>query len=179
MRRTGLVLVLLVGGGVAQAQSTPADTSVAQTKGDEEFAKQAAAGGMAEVKLSRLAMQRAHSVAVKQFARRMVEDHTKANTELKQIAEKQNLELPQKIDAKHQAVYDKLSQLSGPEFDREYMKAMTQDHDATVAKFKDESQYGQDPELKSFAMKTLPVIEKHDNMAHVDESKVKEEAQPR
>jgi putative membrane protein len=179
----GIAFALLIG-GVAAAQSSPtddqnmaqpdkSDKSVAGIKGDEVFAKQAAAGGMAEVQLSELAMQRAHSTDVKQFARKMVEDHSKANTELKQIAEKQKLPLPEQLDGKHQDVYDKLSRLSGPEFDREYMKAMTQDHDATVAKFKNESLYGQDPELKSFAMRTLPLIERHDSMAHTDTSKVK------
>jgi putative membrane protein len=182
MRRLALAL-LLTGGGVALAQTSvnaqnpavqdeqraanPHDV-VAPTKGDEVFAHQAAAGGMAEVQLSQLAMDRASSTEVKTFARKMVEDHSKANTELKQIAEKQKMALPDKIDAKHQKLYDKLTKLSGAEFDQEYMKAMMSDHDETVAKFKNESLYGQDPALKSFAMKTLPVIEKHDTMAHDD-----------
>jgi putative membrane protein len=181
MRRTGLGLVLLVGGGVAVAQSTPAsnraidNTTVAPTMGDEQFARQAAAGGMAELQLSQLAMQRAQSLEVKQFARKMVEDHTKANMELKQIADKQNLPLPRKLDAKQQATYDKLAQLSGADFDREYMKAMTADHGAIVTKFTNESRYGQDAELKSFAMKTLPMLEKHEKMAHTDAAKLKNE----
>lgn len=187
MRRLVLAL-FLTGGGVALAQSSvntanpvvqdqqrannPHDV-VAPTKGDEVFAKQAAMGGMAEVKLSQLAMDRASSTEVKTFARRMVEDHSKANTELKQIAEKQKLVLPEKLDGKHQKAYDKLSKMSGADFDHEYMKTMMSDHDETVAKFKDESLYGQDPALKSFAMKTLPVIEKHDSMAHDDAGMMK------
>jgi putative membrane protein len=144
-----------LGGGVALADV-----------GDKSFVDQAASAGMAEVKLGKLAMDKGQSMEVKQFARKMVEDHSKANMELKQIAEKQNLPLPAKIDAKHQIVYDKLVKLDGADFDREYMRAMAADHDDAVKLFKEQSESGKDPELKSFAMKTLPVIEKHDDMAH-------------
>src|SRR5207248_1514474 len=115
------------------------------------------------------------STEVKQFARKMVEDHSKANMELKQLAEKKNLALPTKIDATHQVVYDKLVKLEGAAFDKEYMHAMAADHDDAVKLFKEQSRSGTDPELKSFAMKTLPIIEKHDDMAHMDSDLVRKE----
>ncbi|HWE27594.1 MAG TPA: DUF4142 domain-containing protein [Polyangia bacterium] len=162
MRRAGFVLVLgLLGGGVALADSA-----------DKSFVEKAATGGMAEVKLSKLAMDKGHSTDVKQFARKMVEDHSKANMELKQIAEKENLTVPTAMDDKHQRIYDKLVKLEGADFDKEYMRAMATDHDDTVKLFKNQSQNGSDPQLKSFAMKTLPIIEKHDDMAHMDENRV-------
>ena len=136
----------LLGGGVALADA-----------GDKGFVDKAATGGMAEVKLSKLAMDKGQSTEVKQFARKMVEDHTKANMELKQIAEKKSIAVPTTLDAKHQKVYDKLAKLDGADFDKEYMRAMAMDHDDTVKLFKEQSQNGQDPELKSFAMKTLPI----------------------
>ena len=176
MRRLGMVLVFtLASGGIALAghdrpvsNEAQQDTSVTDVKGDEVFATRAAAGGLAEVSLSQLAMDKATSLDVKQFARRMVEDHSKANTELKQIMDKQNLTVPTALDDKHQRVYHKLSKLEGSDFDRQYMKVMLSDHDETVAAFKNESLYGQDPALKSFAMKTLPTLEHHDAMAHDD-----------
>jgi putative membrane protein len=162
MRRLGWLLALgLLGGGVALADA-----------GDKGFVDKAATGGMAEVKLSKLAMDKGQSTEVKQFARKMVEDHTKANMELKQIAEKQNIAVPTALDAKHQKVYDKLVKLEGANFDKEYMRAMAMDHDDAVKLYKDQSQNGQDPELKSFAMKTLPTIEKHDDMARMDRNQV-------
>jgi putative membrane protein len=162
MRRLGWLLALgLLGGGVALADA-----------GDKGFVDKAATGGMAEVKLSKLAMDKGQSMEVKQFARKMVEDHTKANMELKQIAEKKSIAVPTALDDKHQKVYDKLVKLNGTDFDKEYMRAMATDHDDTVKLFKDQSQNGQDPELKSFAMKTLPIIEKHDDMAHMDRNQV-------
>jgi putative membrane protein len=160
MHRLRYVLALgLVGGSVALADG-----------GDRSFVDKAATGGMAEVTLSKLAMDKGQSTEVKQFARKMVEDHSKANMELKQIAEKKNLGVPAKLDDKHQMVYDKLAKLAGPDFDREYMRVMAADHDDAVKLFKEQSENGQDPELKSFAMKTLPVIEKHDDMAHMDKN---------
>lgn len=162
MRRLGWLFALgLLGGGVALADV-----------GDKGFVDKAASGGMAEVKLSKLAMDKAQSMEVKQFARKMVEDHTKANVELKQIAEKKSLVVPTAMDDKHQKIYDKLVKLEGASFDKEYMRAMAGDHDDAVKLFKDQSERGQDPELKSFAMKTLPTIEKHDDMAHMDQSQM-------
>jgi putative membrane protein len=165
MRRLGWLFALgLLGGGVALADV-----------GDRGFVDKAAAGGTAEVKLSKLAMDKGMSTEVKQFARKMVEDHTKANMELKQIAEKKSLVVPTAMDEKHEKIYDKLVKLEGADFDKEYMRAMANDHDDTVKLFKEQSQNGQDPELKSFAMKTLPIIEKHDDMAHMDRNQVKKE----
>lgn len=158
MRRLGWVFAFaLAGGGVAFADDA-----------DRTFAEKAAAGGTAEVKLSKLAMDKAQAVEVKQFARKMVVDHSKANSELKQIADKKNLTLPAALDDKHQKIYDELTRLEGADFDKEYMRAMTEDHDETVKLFKTEMKDGRDAQLKSFAMKTLPVIEKHDDMAHMD-----------
>lgn len=172
MRRLGLVLALtLVGGGIAAADNTQHQTQdqtmktrTGVTDKDQEFATKAAQGGLAEVKLSKLAMDRAQSMEVKHFARKMVEDHSKANTELKQIAEKQNLTLPTSLDDKHQDTYQKLSQLRGADFDKEYMKAMADDHDDTVKLLRNEIDNGQNPQLKSFASKTLPVVQRHDEM---------------
>jgi putative membrane protein len=117
-------------------------------------------------------MDKGQSTDVKQFARKMVEDHTKANMELKQIAEKKNMVVPAKLDVEHQKIYDRLVKLDGTEFDHEYMRAMAMDHDDATKLFKDQSQNGTDPELKSFAMKTLPIIEKHDDMAHMDQKQM-------
>jgi putative membrane protein len=164
MRRNGLIIAFVLGGfcggAIALADSDKRDT---------EFAHKAAAGGMAEVKLSKLAAEKSASPEVKTFARKMVSDHTKANMELKQLASQKSLALPTTIDAEHQRAYDKLVSLNGDDFDKQYMKAMTDDHDDTVKLFKDETQNGKDEDLKQFAIRTLPIIEKHDNMAHKDD----------
>jgi putative membrane protein len=128
---------------------------------DTKFVKESALGGMAEVEMGKLATQKASSDAVKQFGQRMVDDHSKANQQLKQAAAKSNIEVPASLDSKHQSHIDKLAKLSGPEFDKAYLKDQVKDHEHDVGKFKDEAQYGSDPNVKQFAMATLPTLQEH------------------
>jgi hypothetical protein len=58
---------------------------------------------------------------VKRFAQRMVEDHGKANEELKQLAAKKGVNLPSEPSAKQKAKKERLSRLSGREFDSVYV----------------------------------------------------------
>lgn len=140
---------------------------------DQAFVMKAAHGGMAEVKLGELATQKASNADVKAFGQRMVDDHSKANDELKQLASRKGITLPTDIDASHQAKYDRLSKLSGAEFDRAYMKDMVADHKEDVSEFRRESEHGSDPDVKAWAGKTLPTLEQHLQMAESTNAKVK------
>ena len=121
----------------------------------------ASQGGMTEVELGKVAGEKASSSQVKDFGARMVKDHTQANDELKGIAEKKGVTLSSSLDARHQAMVDRMSKLSGPAFDQAYIKGMVRDHEKTVALFKSEAESGQDPDVKAFASKTLPTLEDH------------------
>jgi putative membrane protein len=128
---------------------------------DQKFVKKAAQGGMAEVELGKLATQKASSDDVKKFGQRMVDDHTKANDQLKQIAGNKGISLPTDLDAKDQALKDRLSKLDGEQFDRAYMKNMVRDHTKDVSEFRKESTSAKDNDLKNFASQTLPTLEDH------------------
>jgi putative membrane protein len=155
-------------------QTGSANRSAGMTKAaDQTFAMKAAQGGMAEVKLGKLATEKASDPDVKQFGQKMVDDHTKAGDELKQIASGKSISLPTDLNAKDQALYDRLSKLSGSEFDKEYMSHMVSDHKTDVSEFKKESDRGSDSDLKSFASKTLPTLESHLQMAESTYAKVK------
>jgi len=167
-----LLLTLSIGSAfalpaaVAQTSLTPASAvlskaSAGVTVADSTFVKKAASGGIAEVELGQLALQKASSPDVKQFAQRMVNDHTKANGQLKQVAADEHIRLPQSMSAKDKATKDTLANLSGDDFDRAYMKDMVQDHRHDVAEFERESKSAQDPAVKSFAMQTLPTLRDH------------------
>jgi len=140
-------------------------TMAAMSAEDKTFAHKAAAGGQAEVAFGQLAKQNASAPAVKQFGEQMVTDHTQANQELMQIARSQSLDLPKGLDAKHQAKEQKLSTTKGTAFDKAYMQDMLLDHKEDIADFRKEAEHGQDPQLKAFAAKYLPVLEKHLQMA--------------
>jgi putative membrane protein len=158
------------------ARSQPANDqggSANRMGADSAFVTKAAIGGMAEVKLGQLATQKASNADVKSFAQQMVDDHGKANDELKQLASKKGVTLPTDIDAKHQATYDRLSKLSGAEFDRAYMQEMVSDHRTDVNEFRRESKSGADPDVKGWAAKTLPTLEHHLQMAESTNAKVK------
>lgn len=135
------------------------------TMSDADFAKDAAQGGMAEVKLGQLAQEKGSSDAVKNFGKQMVEDHSAANDKLKGVASQQNINLPNDISKKDQRTYDKLSQLSGAEFDRAYARDMVRGHQSDIAQFQQEANGGQNAAVKNFASQILPTLQEHRKLA--------------
>ncbi len=154
------------------ASPSPA-RSAALTSSDRGFLTEAAAGGMAEVELGRLAAQKAQNADAKRFGERMVTDHSKANSELKELASSKNVTLSGAPSAEEKSDMDKLSKLSGAAFDREYMRMMVEDHDKDVKAFQDEANRASDPDVRSFANKTLPTLQEHQKMAHEIAGKLK------
>jgi putative membrane protein len=139
---------------------------------DKKFVREAAQGGMAEVELGKLAVQNASSDDVKKFGQRMIDDHTKANDKLKEVASKEGITLPTSLDAKDQATKTRLSKLSRDQFDKAYMKDMVRDHKKDVAAFQNESSTGRDSDVKNFASETLPTLQDHLKEAETIEPKV-------
>jgi putative membrane protein len=144
------------------AASTRATTAKSRSAmGDAHFAKEAAQGGMAEVKLGQLAQEKGSNDSVKSFGKRMVDDHSKAGDKLKEVASRESMTLPTDISAKDQATYDRLSKLDGAAFDRAYARDMVKDHETDVAAFQKEANAGKDDSLKSFASETLLTLQDH------------------
>jgi len=132
---------------------------------DRNFLMEAAMGGMMEVELGRVAAQQGMSDAVKQFGQRMVDDHSKANSELMSLASSKGITLPTTLDEKHREHVTKLSGMSGADFDRAYVKMMVSDHRKDVSEFEKQSTRGTDADLKAFASSTLPTLQEHLQMA--------------
>jgi putative membrane protein len=128
---------------------------------DATFVKKAGIGGLHEVELSKVAAARAKNDDVKKFGERMVKDHSKANDELKAAATAAGLEVPTKLDDKHQKHLDMFKDYKGDNFDAEYVKHMIKDHEEDVALFTRASKELKNSELKAFATKTLPVVKEH------------------
>lgn len=133
---------------------------------DRQFMIQAAQGGMAEVQLGQLALKRAASNSVRQYAQQMINDHTRANKELMQLAAQKRVTLPKTVNQQQQAVMKKLSQLSGRNFDQAYMnEAGIRAHTEQAALYQRQAKQGQEPDVRAFAAKTLPIVQEHLQMA--------------
>lgn len=159
------------------ATTTPTGTTstAASTlsEDDKEFATKAAQGNMSEVSLGSMAAQKGTSPDVKAFGNRMVNDHGKALDELKQLAANKGITLPADVDTGQKATADKLSKYSGKQFDKAYADTMADDHEKDVKEFDKASKNAQDPDLKAWAAKTLPVIQDHFKMAQAMKDKLK------
>src|ERR1041385_3489260 len=125
------------------------------SKRDKYFAKCAAQGGLGEVKFGELTKTHANAQDVKTGGERMIEDHSKANAELKNIASAKHLNLPDVLSTKQEKKYRKIGLMSGDEFDKKFTRCMIKDHKYDVCLFKKESKKGKDSELKAFAAKEL------------------------
>jgi putative membrane protein len=150
---------------LAHQEHTPTQTQTAHRANapyaDENFVRKAAEGSMAEVKLGQLAEEKGQSDEVKRFGKRMVEDHTKATEELKELGSQEGINLPTDVNRKDAQTYRRLSKLSGPQFDKAYAQEMVQDHQSDIAEFKNATTSAQKPSLKQFAQKELPTLESH------------------
>ncbi len=132
---------------------------------DAPFIGTAAMDGLAEVEHGHLATRNASSADVKRFAQRMVDDHSKVGDELKALATRKSVTLATKLDREHRAMRDKLAPLKGAAFDKAYMAQMVTAHLAAVALFQEEAKAGQDPDVKAWAVKTLPTLQEHVKLA--------------
>ncbi|MGI8961633.1 MAG: DUF4142 domain-containing protein [Bryobacteraceae bacterium] len=179
LRRNFWLVVAIVAAGTAllpiamYAQDTSAQkmdqgSSKMLKSSDTAFAMKAAQGGVAEVQMGKLAAEKASSPDVKAFGQQMVDDHTKANDDLKSVAGKKAMTLPGDMNAHQQATHSKLEKLSGAAFDRAYVKDMVKDHEEDVKEFQKEANSGKDEDIKGFASRTLPVLQGHlDNIKSI------------
>ena len=155
--------------------ATAKATAESVSSSDRKFMEKAAKGGLAEVELGKLAADKAASAEVKQFGKRMVDDHSKANDKLKALATAKGVNLSTGLDRSTRREMDKLAKLSGADFDREYMKHMVSDHKTTVSDFKSEAKKAKDADVKDFAATTLPTLEEHLKLAQSAEQSAKAE----
>lgn len=155
-RQAAGVLFILLGLAVI-AKARAAD--------DKDFMQKAAKGNIAEVELARLAQEKTSDPEVKELAQHILDDHQKTNQELKQLADKKGVNLPDDAGALDEVTKAKLSRKSGADFDKEYVKAMVKDHEKDLKKFQKQANQGKDAEVKQFASQTVPMLQHHLEMA--------------
>ncbi len=131
---------------------------------DKMFLKNAAQGNMAEVKLAQLALTKTSSEDVKDFAQKMVDDHTKLQENMKPFVEQAGVTPPTDVSAKDKMLDKKLSALSGDTFDKQYITAMVKDHHKDLGDFKTEVSSTKNASLKDAVSQGEQVIQEHTNM---------------
>ena len=149
------------------AAQTGAMNNMAQTQGsmndmgDKAFLKKAMQGSMAEVELGKLALTKSNNDQVKQFAQKMIDDHTKLNDQAKPVAQQVGVSVPDGPSKKDQAMMAKMQGLSGDAFDKAYIQDMVKDHQADDKDFKMEASAGKNPQIKDLASQGEPIIASH------------------
>lgn len=165
---------------LAHQEQTPTTSARAGARhnppmSDENFVRSAAEGSMAEVKMGQLAEEKAEAPEVKNFAKRMVEEHSKALEEIKQLGSQEGINMPTDISHRDAVTYDRLSKLSGGEFDRAYSQEMVKDHQKDISEFKQGESSAQKPAVKQFAQKTLGTLQSHLELAQHMQAHVQKE----
>src|SRR5258708_35694432 len=122
---------------------------------DRKFVMEAAKGGMMEVHLGRMGLERATNRAVRRFAQRMADDHSKGNAELSALAKQKGIALPPDNPSD---IPRALSSKTGADWDKQYAKMMIEDHEKDIAEFEKEVRMGTDPNIKKWASDTLPTL---------------------
>lgn len=148
-------VIVLLGGSI------PAH---AQRDFDRHFAMKAAQGNVAEVMTSRLALKKSRSRYVRMTADRLIKEHSMANAQLKQIARKKGMQLPNMPDPMQKAVYNRLARLSGANFDRAFLAAQIRAHLNAISLHQNEVRVGKDADLNVYAREVLPRIQDHTTM---------------
>jgi putative membrane protein len=142
-------------------------------KSDSMFVMEAAMGGMMEVQAGNLAQQQAMNQRVKDFGAMMVQDHSQANNELKSLASSKGLMIPDSLSSDKQKHVDAMKKMNGKSFDSHYISMMLDDHKKDVKKFEDESKNAKDADLRNWAGKTLPTLQKHlDSIQAISKAKM-------
>ena len=128
---------------------------------DQKFAEKAALGSMMEVEAGKIALSQATRPDVKAFAQKMIDDHTKAGQELNRVASAKNMMLPTMLSESQQKDLNDLREKKGDDFDKAYVSMMVDDHKDDVDDFQDAVDKLDDGDLKTFAINTLPTLQKH------------------
>ncbi len=155
--------------GFAQSPQAAGGTSASVPGPDKKFAMMVAQTDLAEIEVGNMALQKSTDPQVKQIAQKLVDDHTKTSTAMKEIATKKGMTVPTETDAKHKALATKLQGESGKDFDKDFLDANSKDHHKVVQAFEKESSDGKDPDIKQFATQFLPAIKEHTTM--IDQAK--------
>ncbi len=158
MKTSFLTIACLTLFGLVLAPASRAFADVSAS--DKTFFMKASQGGLTEVEAGKLAQEKGSSQDVKDFGAMMVKDHTQNNADLLALAKTKGVDVPDKLDTKHQGMIDNLSAKSGADFDKAYIDAMVKGH-TRMLKIMQGEESSSDADLKDFATKTSDTVQMH------------------
>jgi len=173
-----LIAMLLGIAAIAVQASTQRHARSRQTStnslspADKSFVTKAVKGNLAEIKLAQLAQEKSANSDVKSFAKKMISDHQKMNTDMESLATRNGMTLSTTLEPKEQALYDRLSKLTGPAFDHAYINEMVKDHTGDLAEFQKESSRANNADLKKLVSDDVRTIQHHLDSAKSLQTKV-------
>jgi putative membrane protein len=135
------------------------------TTGDEQFVMAQLEGNMAEIQAGQLALKNSHNLDVRQFAEKMITDHSYALKTLDQIAAAHHMQLPTMLTEQDRAMLERLSKLDGPAFDRAYADSMVRAHAMMVEQLNAQLVHGQDQHINAWVQNTRPIVLQHSELA--------------
>lgn len=129
---------------------------------DQALMMEVAAGGMMQLEASRVAVEKASSDEVRQYAQAEVDEQTGLSAKLKEIASAKGITLPATPDAKTQAAVDKMQGMSGAEFDALYMKEIGENgHEKLNQVMTKVKSTATDGNLRAVALAAHPLVKIH------------------
>ena len=167
------ICAVLSGGAWAQDKDSPdvgkksdsPSVGGSEMKADQKFLMMAAQGNIAEIQMAQLAKQKSQSNQVQNYAQRIIEDHTTSNNEVMQIMQKKGFTMPKSPPAEAVAMMKKMKAMPSSKFAKMYMQDMIKDHTKDIADYQNEAKHGYDDDVKAYAMKTLPTLQSHLQLA--------------
>jgi putative membrane protein len=148
--------------GQKPAASAPAGAASTMSKADQKILADMAMANMGEIEAAKLAQSKSQNDQVKTFAQQMIDDHTKALTDIQQLATSKGVTLPTEPDKAHKAMADKLAAMSGDAFDKAYMaQAGVSDHKKMHSMLAAAEKKAKDPDLKALIARIAPTVDQH------------------
>lgn len=171
------------GGQAGQWSGNPEQAKEAMTEAiqrigadPKEFLQRAYQNNLTAIQLGQLAEQKGQSPQIKEFGQHLVQGHQALNDKITQLASQKNITLEKKLDTPHQMMVDRLSGLSGAEFDKHFINQQVNTHRRDVALYQAAADKNTDPDVKSFAKSSVPALREHLQMAQTQASTINEAA---
>jgi putative membrane protein len=166
MRAAAAFAVIAIVAGCARlgpgySRSAAGGSSAPPMPADEGFLRDIAHQNLAEIASGKLAAEKGHATAVREFGRWMVEEHTALEAQSGELAQAKGLKLPAEPDIEHQAALKRLALMSGESFDRAYLGQMVEDHNSALALLQEAASQAGDAPLRELAEKASLHVAQH------------------